>query len=327
MEKNINFKNNNMENHNSALLNEIVKKFNLTNIKNNSIKLPSKIEFYIISDERKIIMKLSKESVCLNMQEDSVAFEGWALVVKHWTNIEKIIIEWREPLDTKNLHYQRFLYRLKNFKEHFKAWFSVSSECQLFFEKLRIKEDEIYLMNIPVKRKPLNPENHKGESKLEIRFTNSDDKLENNLKQITNAKFLERQLPVGLFKDKVNSKNEIFPRNKSAIDIWSISNANEILLFELKAPKNNKVGIISELYFYVCMMLDLRKGVFKYEKQNEIRDLIIKTKSIQAFFLSFDLHVLILNRKEIIEDLNNCLPDTTFHFLKIGNDDSLTQIF
>ena len=156
-----------MENQNKQLRKEIGDKHNASFGKR-GIRLPSGINFFIDKPANTITMKLSKESVCKNMQEDSVAFEGWAIVVKHWTEYEKVILEWEDPgsslnkikeksledkqfnkeVKNKMEHYQRFLFRVKNFKEHFKSWFYVSVKCETALDKLEIKNKEKYLLNL-----------------------------------------------------------------------------------------------------------------------------------------------------------------------------------
>jgi hypothetical protein len=125
-------------------------------------------------------------------------------------------------------------------------------------------------------------------------------------------------LPVGVFKKSVSKLTSIFPRLKSAIDIWGISKNNELLLFELKADANNKVGIITELYFYCCIMRNVQSGRFKHEKSDGDLDMIAKSKNINAYFLAPKLHLLV--DKELVRLLNVKLsPDIEIQYLQFSD--------
>lgn len=307
------------ENNNAQVLKKIKEEFEHTypNEKKRNLKLPSGINFMV--DGNTVTMQLS--TACANVQKDESAFEGWALVVRRWGMYEKVNIMWEKPADIADGHYQRFLFRLSNFYKDFKPWFSIDENCQPFLNDLRIKGNKSYLLNIQDKNSAIKEPND-AESKLERRFVTEGDSLREHLMKLTMAKFIDRQLPVGVFENAVAEKNKILPGRKSAIDLWGISIGNELLLFELKAEKpkvSPKVGIVSELYLYVCVMQMLRKGNFKYENCGDARiSKIAGTKKIIAYFLAPELHPLI--DKNIIEELNQ--TDVEYHFLKIINENS-----
>ena len=179
-----------------------------------------------------------------------------------------------------------------------------------------IKIDDVtdYYLSPPYNERDKNDVQGK-ESILEYHFSLGDWK--DALKSATNADYLNRQLPVGVFNKPVSNKTRILPKNKSAIDIWGISKANELLLFELKAEGNNKVGIISELYFYSCVMYRVQKGQFKYEKYKIPNlDKIAKTKKIKAYFFAPSLHPLI--DRTLVDYLNTgTAPEVEFHYLRL----------
>jgi hypothetical protein len=156
---------------------------------------------------------------------------------------------------------------------------------------------------------------------LEQRFAAGD--LKERLINITNAKFIERQLPVGLFKGRVARGNEIFTRGKSAIDLWGVNKENDLLIFELKAGNNARVGIISELFFYVCVMQELKNGRFKYEGSGSSSILeIAKTRKIIAYLLAPKLHCLITPKT--LWELNNVSgAEVEYKGIAIGAGDSL----
>jgi len=308
-----------MSNPNVEIQQKIKKEFLLSN-KSRNIKIPSGISFTITSDTVK--MKLSSNAVSSNMQKDDGAFEGWALVLKRWGNYQNVIISWDKPDAVSNGHYQRFLFRLKHFSQDFKSWFSIDKECQILLDDLKIKQTGKYLLNIPCKRgAKVSP---KPEAELEDRFVNKD--LREALMNISNATFLYRQLPVGVFESKVSKTSSIFTGGKSAIDIWGINNSNELLVFELKAENNGKVGIISELYFYVCVLQMVRTKFFKHEHcLDEHKHLleISGTRRIKAYFLSPSLHPLV--DKKILYLLNEVRPDEiNYHYIHFDKEYKLT---
>lgn len=312
---------NSLEMRNSNLeLKKTIKKEFLFSTNRRNIKIPSGIIFNIANDTA--IMKLSSTAVSSNMQKDDGAFEGWALVLKRWGKYKNVIISWDKPNLIDNGHYQRFLFRLKHFSHDFMQWFSIDKDCKKLLDDLKIKQSEKYLLNIPSKRG--NKISLKPEAALEDRFVNKD--LKEPLKNISNATCLYRQLPVGVFENKVSKSTSIFTGGKSAIDIWGFNKENELLVFELKADNNEKVGIISELYFYVCVLQMVRKKIFIYENcfdGNTHLLKIPKSTKIKAYFLSPTLHPLI--DKEMINILNSVTHnEINYHYIQFNKAFELT---
>ena len=96
---------------------------------------------------------------------------------------------------------------------------------------------------------------------------------------------LERQLPVGVFDGFPSKKTDcpIFSHGKSAVDLWTASK-DKVILFELKKPKGNKkVGAISELFFYVNVINDLKSENFKIEDNTKREK--IRGKKIEGYLL------------------------------------------
>jgi hypothetical protein len=99
-------------NHNKELIKRIKERYNSLELNKRGLRLPKRIDFFI--DDNKITIKLKKEAVCKNMQDNDAAFEGWALIVWYWIGgATKVILEWEEPDDIHDGHYQRFLFRLR----------------------------------------------------------------------------------------------------------------------------------------------------------------------------------------------------------------------
>jgi hypothetical protein len=294
-----------MSNQNSDVLKSIKEGFSSSKPKRKrNIRIPSGINLSI--DDNSIKMKLSSVAVCANMQKNEGAFDGWAFVIKRWSKYEKVVISWDKPDLIDDGHYQRFLFRLLHFSQDFDSWFLIDKECQVLLNDLKIKDGKTYLLNIP---------NTRGdkvapypEAMLEDLFVNGN--LREPLMNISNAISLYRQLPVGVFESKVSKSTSIFTGGKSAIDIWGVNKSNELLVFELKADNNEMVGIISELYFYVCVLQKVRKQIFKHkkcQKDNEHLLKIAETKKIKAYFLAPTLHPLI--DRKILRLLNEETPD------------------
>jgi len=313
-----------MSNDKLTVLRRIKDTFNKeVNIPNN-LRLPSDIEFEI--RENSVEMRLSATAVRKNMQEDKASFEGWALVLRRWGKFDKVILSWNrpsfDPESSAEAHYQRFLFRVDNFSWNFRSWFSVSAGCLNYLTDLKINDASNYYLSPPYNER--DKKDVQGtESILEYQFSLGDWK--DALKSLTNADYLNRQLPVGVFNRPVSNKTRILPKNKSAIDVWGISKTNELLIFELKAEGNNKIGIITELYFYCCVMQRIQKGQFKYEKYDVVNlDRIAKTKKIKAYFFAPALHPLI--DKALVDLLNaGTSPNVEFHYLKFSQLDGVLQ--
>lgn len=261
------------------------------------IGLPRNIHFKYTS--QMVQMHISENAINQNMQSDDSAFEGWALVLKRWCKCEKVSISWesKKESDIDNGHYQRFLYRVSNFSKDFKEWFSVESESAGLLNDLKIKESGSYLLNSPANNRKtthsLN-ENSNKEKDLELKFTKPP--WSEKLQEMTGVGKINRQLPVGIFNGKINKDSSIFTGGKSAIDLWGIyENNNDLLLFELKGKKNIKIGIISELYFYSCIMRWLKSGSgqLKHKKPNDQLQKMAKPGKIKAYFLVPKIHPLI----------------------------------
>lgn len=308
-----------MSNSNLEVRKKIKEEFHLSNKKRN-IKIPSGINFS--NEGNTVKMKLLRNAVSANMQKDDGAFEGWALVLKRWGKYQSVIVSWDKPGLIANGHYQRFLFRLKHFSQDFNSWFSIDKDCRILLDDLKIKQAEKYLLNIPSKRGDKVSPN--PEAKLENCFVNGD--LREPLMNISNAVSLYRQLPVGVFESKISKSSSIFTGGKSAIDIWGFNKSNELLVFELKADSNEKVGIISELYFYVCVLQMVREKIFKHENCHDENKHLLEipaTKKIKAYFLSPTLHPLV--DKEILKLLNAVTPDEiSYHYIQFNKEYKLT---
>jgi hypothetical protein len=268
-----------------------------------SIRFPSGIDF---QENNHVITIIMRDRMSKNMQDDSAAFEGWSLCLKACLNeeVRECCLRWNQPAeldDAKKLHYQRFLYRVKRFDSIFGVsnggWFCIDNESEEFMADLKIKDNNTYYLNSPStsdeERK--NNETKNIESRLENEILDQQNNLK-DLQQYCPAK-LQRQLPVGLFHDKVKEKNAIFPIKHSAIDLWG-TYGDDLYILELKAEGNCKVGSLSELFFYTMVLRDEQSGIF-FRKSNRGDEkptkgqLISNTKQIKAYILAPELHPFI----------------------------------
>lgn len=279
-----------------------------TGSKNNHITLPGNAQFFM--EKNKIRIYLGVKSVCENMQENEAAFESWALAFKNWLgDINEVSLEWDRPTNINNGHYQRFLYRVCKFRELF-SWFLIGASSQELLKELKLiaYKDAKYIINFPSNAQ--SEETNGTEAYYEHLFVDKYKYLLTSVADVYEDKIF-RQLPVGLFKDRVNKDTAIFTGGKSAIDIWGISkDSKRLSIFELKAPDVNKIGIISELFFYAVFEEDMLNKRFIYDESiicnrgiNEILELQnFEHKNIDAFILATNIHPLI--DMKMIELLN-----------------------
>lgn len=261
-----------------------------------NIQLPSKVKFEY--DEEKSILKLTLNQKSLwheNMQEDNAAFESWIFcLLPHMPKGTRVELDWAEPEQDKenNGHYRRFLFRIIKMQEHF-SWFRIPIHKQNIINifKKDYYDTELFL-NVPSKEaKDIDEE--KSESFIEQIFVRDE-----ILKQKYNLTTVNRQLPVGVFYDKVSKENHVFTCGKSAIDLWGIKE-DVLYIFELKF-QNKMTGIITEALFYLWVMEDLIiTKRMKYEKKgenntyrdfNKFHNAIGKISKIKAVLLYDEIH-------------------------------------
>lgn len=290
------------------------------------IQWPSKITCTPLDGERGY--RLSLAVVDGNMQDDSIAFEGWALALKVWLKLpeEKVVeLHWKDPsLERKTpeyAHYQRFLYRVILFKQAV-SWFSISDESLSLLEDSEtlhptgsLKNDQLKInygkdsdRNIkPNYVFPLPPETH-TENDLEKFFTINTDPLFKCLKVKEGTNNIKRQLPVGVFDGGVKSETRIFSGNSSAIDLCVLTEGGETVVLELKKDDNRKVGGISELLFYSHVVRDVQSRKINYVnrlKEDCFEKRMKECEAVKGYLFAGDIHPL-LDNKAIFEELNRC---------------------
>jgi hypothetical protein len=260
-----------------------------------SVRLPLSIDFSL--EMKCLSVKLSDATG--NMQENKSAFEGWIICLRSWLpgEIDKVVLEWAPSMDKKKIeHYNRFLFRVLQFQVMF-SWFSVSKKNiveVLSFSHIIQRSDLV--MNYPDSFKQNSISENKIEDKIESLFVTDPQKL---LKTRFNLETLNQQLPAGVFIEKKSAGTRLFTGQKSAIDLWGVC-CDELLIFELKY-KNIRVGIISELLFYLYLMNSafITEEIHYPEKLKNanVRDFeklyCKKFKTLEGYFLIDNLHPFI----------------------------------
>lgn len=229
---------------------------------NKAINLPRDIDCSI--EGRTLYINIQNPDK--NMQENSVAFEGWVLSIKTWLNedIDSVELDFSVPEKiekygtSKAGHYNRFLYRLYNMSRLFPNWFKINEQ------KVKIIDD--FINWLKQSKCILNQSSRERESV--IHSTNMERQIESWFVYHEGKYLLQElwdidinkiynQLPMGVFYDKIAAKNNIFTRSASAIDLWGIGSDNNTLhIIELKCGDNKGLGVISELLFYTAVIYD-----------------------------------------------------------------------
>ena len=201
----------------------------------------------------------------VNMQDNAAAFEAWCFIIKAKTSIDDLKIK----LDVEGLtsdmydkdipstgHFGRFLYRILKFKEQYGKWFFLSDELEDMRKNFAdFLSSGKFVNNEPSKEAEDDEDALGTEGYVEKRFCDDDSLGKLILGFSGENVVMNRQLPVGLFKDKKSVENSIFTGKKSAIDFWLLD-GNEFNIYELKA-KNKMVGILTEIFFYSNYMRDV----------------------------------------------------------------------
>ena len=209
-----------------------------------------------------------------NMQYDDASFEAWALylyVAKPKTirldlqdDASEEISKIKDfPLLVHN-HFNRFLYRVMNFKNQYGDWFKIDGKLASAVEEFEQALNENHFCgNRP--KGPASTAPTTLERRVEAAFadTRGAELLKNFMQEKHGIEVgqIFRQLPAGLFlgstPSHVTEPNRVFPGGPAAIDLWALSaDKREIIIYELKAG-NRMAGIISELMFYANFIYDM----------------------------------------------------------------------
>ena len=231
---------------------------------------PKNIHIHYNDSEHILTMMLLPKAVGLvkgdyvNMQDNAAAFEAWCFIIKAYTNIKnlKIKLDIDGVVNDKyvgeipsNGHLGRFLYRILKFKEQYE-WFLLSDVLEAMRKNFADFLSSGEFVNNEPSQEAEDDEDALGtEGYIEKRFCDDDSRGKKILGFKGKNVVMNRQLPVGLFKDKKSDATAVFTGKKSAIDFWLLYN-NELNIYELKA-KNKMVGILTEIFFYSNYVRDV----------------------------------------------------------------------
>ena len=194
-----------------------------------------------------------------NMQEPGNDFEGWAIATYACAQ-KKVVLCVDGDFGISEAEYIgkghlcRFLYRVMKFSEQYK-WVQLSEGLKNELGKFKSYLQAHRFTNNIGKGEAGNKNKYDDENAVEAKMA-EDGVLRSVVKSINigNGK-VYRQLPVGLFEDKVGRNSAVFTGGKSAIDLWT-RNGNEINIVELKT-NNPMMGIVTEIFFYSNYIYDL----------------------------------------------------------------------
>jgi hypothetical protein len=303
-----------------------------------NIRFPRDIHVSVDPSAKMVELRLDKKNIIANMQSDAAAFEVWCLILKFWIKEYagySFMLRWDPPDKILCPHYQRFLYRVKKFSHHF-GWLKLEGlEIRCLKDSLIDKGNVI--KNAPGKRVavtafdgcPLSIRDDR-ENDVETKIV-SYSRVKECLAKITEVdpQTIDRQLPVGIFRDKVRKerKFELFPAGKAAIDLWALGDKDNHLtlnIFELKklqGYQKTSVGALSELFFYTMIMADVQQGAIELEAKDNQKKHLRSSKKINAYLLIFEDNLHPLLSKDIINNIMN--PNNKLHFGCITYDDNL----
>ena len=226
---------------------------------------------------RGVRLCLTTQAVKKNMQEDSAAFEGWALLIHAYCKFHvelDLDLEHAPSEQPARGHYQRFLYRALKFSQQYSSWFSLSERLAPRVEQFR---QYLYHGGSPAHPNPTfcnglpskpAKDGTSLESCVEGLFAGE---CRSVLTELTFQQAgislipdcVHRQLPVGLYETEKSEQNSVFTYGKSAVDLWALT-TDGVVIYELKT-RNPMVGLLTELMFYANCMYDL------YVSQNRMR--------------------------------------------------------
>lgn len=282
--------------------------------------LPSNIDFSFSNSVLGVV--LNRKSVFGNMQEDSSAFEGWILCIKSGLEnknypVKKVNIKFCDGFQMGNSPKEKqFCYRLRKCCQNY-AW-EIPDNKVIHDNFLSLKEAVLTC-----------PKN--DAARIEV-AQNAEARLERIYIEVQKkkGKVVNQQLPIGLFKDSVSEVNRL--TLTSFLDMWEVEE-DFMKVYELKAKGNTKVGIISELLYYINMVSDILNGHFHFESKNRdyrgvgtLKESVGRIKHLQGIFLTDSLHPLISgNKKKLAEAMTFVTGTINVSFAFEENTDDISE--
>lgn len=227
-----------------------------------------------------------------------------------------------DSIGSRIQHYMRFLYRVMKMKELYGEKFFVdenhSEEVEIFTKEFQKRiTDKSFKMTKPTQKGGAKETKNVSENHLEkwFMYYSATPMMKEKCPELVNSKSgnmkLYDQFPCGLFAGSPSEKNRIF--NRGAFDLWGMDKENHICLYELKEYKNaGHLGIISELFFYSCLISDLKKvAEFLSDEEKSkcefrgFQEFLRANNKITAYFLVPRFHSFIKeNLSEILREMN-----------------------
>jgi len=274
--------------------------------------------------------------------EIDFALSGWEeMLTRNKVKTIEVFPGWDEKFGQKtpgSNAYLRFLYRAAMFKCAYEEWVSFSKTASEEIDKFKkeLKSSEKPTNNIPDKKAEYNRnkgEEHRIENKLvytkdgkkHLKTLYNEYASEVFFDATTELNNIYNQLPNGLFDAELSNSKRIF--TTGFYDIWGIDNKGNLCIFELKKPGNDRLGVISELFFYAAYASDVLLNIERLHEPtekfrgydilyNSIKDGEIK--GVRAFFLLPEKggHKYInQNKEKLLEELNGNTKKIHFGFL------------
>jgi hypothetical protein len=279
-----------------------------------SIRLPAQGQIRFGGEIDRVTVTMEPSAVCANLQTNGAAFEAWSLALRVWCGVENIELRWQPPSgssDSGSHHYQRFLYRAERFRSLFPQWFH--------FEQAGDGAHALgigpFYVNGPGRRGATESVTNRDPSEPTTREAQLEKHLltSKNFKEHFGLDKVDRQLPVGLFRESVKQRNRIFPGGKGAIDLVGIGERG-LSMFELKAGGNIPAGILSEVIFYTSVIRDASgpKARFQFKQSTGDSSMAVSVseikncKRIEAVLLGERFHPLV-GHGRIIGTLNEAV--------------------
>jgi hypothetical protein len=229
-----------------------------------NVRLPSDRDIRFGGDTQCMTLYLSAAAVQANMQEDRAAFDAWSVIFIEWCNVRQVVVDWDEPADTANGHYQRFLYRLRHFGVLLGSEVvRIANPDRL--TKSRIGNGSVAFLNVAGTTDTASIASLGGsEADLEKRLAGANPTERARLMAALGLVKLDRQMPVGVFEGQPSRAGAIFTGGKSAIDLVGLDRAGALWLLELKTLLNIRIGALAELLFYSMVLRDACVGRFLF---------------------------------------------------------------
>ena len=256
----------------------------------------------------KLVMTLTQKAAGfsnpINMQDTRACFEAWCLIIKAKTSnpgleieldVDGITVASYPGGKPANGHLGRFLYRILKFSEQYKDWFKLSEKLENIKDKFKTYLDShTFVTSAPGNEASDNLDDLKNnlESYIEYVFWDSY-RARRDILKLDGGAIVGRQLPVSLFEGSSVTGNEVFTRQKSAVDFWALD-GDTINVYELKV-NNPMVGIITEIFFYsnyihdvfIAGYLNHTKGKVSHKTDVQLRNYDkITGKKVQGIMIS-----------------------------------------